>query len=192
MNLKKLFITGIPTAGKSYLAHKLANEVGGIAVSLDDFREKLAKNPDYKKWIDFYINKNEEEYLTQTSDEDKWADLVAQSEGLWPAFLEEIKKYEKEEKLVIFESVNILPHLAKKDLDFTGIVLIGDSFENILKRNKQDPRWGNTEELQELEAKTFFYTERPKYKSEAKKYGYEVFESADDGFPSLVANIMNN
>jgi predicted kinase len=35
---KRLFITGIPTSGKSYLAKILAEKVGGIAVIFDDFR----------------------------------------------------------------------------------------------------------------------------------------------------------
>jgi len=183
---KRLFITGIPTAGKTYLAKKLAVEVGGIAVILDDFRESLSKDEKYEKWTNFYLDKDEEKYLTETSAEEQWDDLVNQSEGLWPAFLEEITKYENEEKTVIFECVNILPHLAKKYLDFPGIVLIGLSYEEILERNKKGPRWGNTVALQELEAKSFFEIERVDYKREAEKYGYSVFETADNAFDSAL------
>ena len=93
-----------------------------------------------------------------------------------------IEKYKNETKPVIFECVNILPHIAKKHLDFSGIVLIGKSYEEILERNIKSPRWGNTHELQALEAKTFFEIERPHYKAEAEKYGYEVFENYDDAF----------
>lgn len=56
------------------------------------------------------------------------------------------------------------------------------SYEEILERNIKSPRWGNTHELQALEAKTFFEIERPHYKAEAEKYGYEVFENYDDAF----------
>ena len=119
-------------------------------------------------------------YLTKTSAEEQWNNLAAQSEGLWPAFLLEIEKYMQESRPVIFECVNMLPHLAQRDLNFTGIVLIGASYEEILERNRKDPRWGSTPELQELEAKTFFTIERPRYKEEANKYGYTVFERADD------------
>lgn len=178
----RLFITGIPTSGKSYLAKKLAEAVGGIAVCLDDMRENIAKKSEYRKWADFYWDKDEEEYLTKTTPENQWENLVAQSEGLWPVFLGEIAKYGTETKPVIFECVNLLPHLAKRDLDFPGLVLIGRSFEETLERNKQNPRWGKTDHLQELEAKTFFYIERPRYKSEAEKYNYPVFESADEAF----------
>lgn len=179
---KRLFITGIPTSGKSHLAKQLADKVGGIPVLFDDFRENLAQNDQYKKWTNFYLDVDEKEYLTKTNPEKQWENLVAQSEGLWPAFLQEIEKYKDETKPVIFECVNILPHIAKKHLDFLGIVLIGKSYEEILERNIKSPRWGNTLELQELEAKTFFEVERPHYKAEAEKYGYKVFENYDDAF----------
>lgn len=179
---KRLFITGIPTSGKSYLAKKLAQEVSGIAVPLDNRRKDFAKEEKYKKWTNFLFDKNEYEYLTKTTPDELWRNLVAQSEGLWPAFSQEIEKYKGEEKPVIFECVNLLPHIAKQYLDFSGIVLIGESYEKVLKRNKQSPRWGNTAELQELEAKVFFEVERPCYKAEAEKYNYSVFESADKAF----------
>lgn len=179
---KRLFITGISTSGKSYLAKRLADKVGGVCVLLDDLRENLATDENYKKWTNFYLDRDEESYLTNTSPDEQWNNLVTQSEGLWPAFIDEMEKYSNEEKPVIFECVNILPHLAKRDLDFSGMVLIGSSFELTLERNLKDPRWGNTKELQELEAKTFFFVERPKYKTEAEKYGYPVFEKAEEAF----------
>lgn len=179
---KRLFISGIPTSGKSYLARKLAEATGGLTVSLDDAREELAKDERYRKWTNFYLYKNEEEYLTQVPPEEQWQNLVAQSEGLWPALVAEIKKYELEERPVIFECVNLLPHLAKKDLDFPGVVLIGRSYEEVLERNLVSPRWGNMLYLQEMEAQYFFDVERPRYKLEAEKYGYPVFESADEAF----------
>ena len=125
---------------------------------------------------------DEKKYLTETTPEKQWENLVAQSEGLWPAFLQEIEKYKNEEKPVIFECVNILPHLAKKDLNFSGIVLIGRSYEEILERNKKSPRWGSTPELQELEAKLFFEVERPRYRAEAEKYEYDFFEDYNLAF----------
>lgn len=187
---KRIFITGIPTSGKSYLAKQLADKVGGIAVLFDNFRENLAQEEQYKKWTNFYLDVDEKEYLTKTSPEKQWKNLVAQSEGLWPAFLQEIEKYKNETKPVIFECVNILPHIAKKHLDFSGIVLIGKSYEEILERNIKSPRWGNTHELQALEAKTFFEIERPHYKAEAEKYGYEVFENYDDAFNKALTLIL--
>jgi len=82
--------------------------------------------------------------------------------------------------------VSMLPHLAKRDVDFPGVCLIGSSYEEILKRNITSPRWGNTRELQELEARSFFEVERPRYKAEAGVCGYPVFESADEAFKVLI------
>jgi len=179
---KRIFITGIPTSGKSHLAKQLADKVNGVAVSLDNLRKNLAKNNRYKKWTNFYFSKDEYLYLTQTSHEEQWQHIVEQSNGLWPAFLQEIEKYKNEKKPVIFECANILPHLAKRDLDFPGIVLIGKTYEEILERNKKNPRWGATLELQELEAKKLFEVERLRYKIEAEKYSYDVFESSRVAF----------
>lgn len=181
---KRLFITGIPTAGKSYLAKKLSKATDGVAVCLDIYREELAKDERYKKWVNFYFDLDEEKYFTEQTPEELLSnqDLIDQSEALWPAFLEKIKTYENETRPVIFECVNMLPHLAKRDLDFPGIVLLGPSYEDILRRNIEDPRWGKTLRLQELEAKSFWEIERPFYKEEAEKFGYSMFDSADQAF----------
>jgi dephospho-CoA kinase len=187
---KRLFITGIPTSGKSYLAKILAEKIGGIAVILDDFRESLSMDNQYKKWTNFYLDQVEKKYLSTTSSEKQWENLVTQSEGLWPAFLKEISKFKDEAKPVIFECVNMLPHLVKRDLGFDGVILIGSSFEETLERNKKDPRWGSTPELQELEAKTFFYIERPHYKEDALRYGFPTFEKADDAIEYCM-NVLN-
>lgn len=182
----RLFITGIPTSGKSYLARKLAKETGGIAVILDDFREKLATDERYRRWTNFYLDQDEKKYFSTTTPDEQWNNLVMQSEGLWPALAEKIAEYENESKPVIFECVNILPHIAKKHLNFPGVVLTGSSYEEVLERNMAEPRWGSASELQELEAKAFFYNERPRYKAEAEKYGYPVFEKADDAIEAAL------
>lgn len=181
---KRLYITGIPTSGKSFLAKKLAGIVGGVAVLMDDVREDMKNDERYKKFVNFYWDKDEEKYYTTTSPNDQWNNLVMQSEGMWPAFIEKIEKYKDETRPVIFECVNILPHLAKRSLYFDGLVIIGHSYEETLERIKQSPRWGSTEHLKKLEAESFFYVERPKYKTEAKKYKYSVFESADEALES--------
>ena len=174
---KRLFITGIPTSGKSYLAAMLVEEMGGIVVKLDDFRDALEFDGRYKQWVNFYFNQDEEAYLTTTSPEQMWENLKLQSEALWPAFLEHIDSYAEEPALVIFESVNILPHLAHRDLGFPGVCLIGASYKETLERNQKDPRWSDDNaRLQEMEANMFFNVERPRYKEEAEKYGYAVFE----------------
>lgn len=180
MNKKRLFITGIPAAGKSYLGKKLIKEVGGICVSVDDIREDLAKDERYKKWVNYYLDQDEYKYYTTTNYDKQWKNLVAQSENLWSGILAGLAKYADEARPVIFEGVNILPHLAHRDLRIPGVAVIGRSFEETLERNVKEPRWGKTEKLQKLEADAFFNGERPHYKEEAEKYGYPVFETPDD------------
>ena len=88
------------------------------------------------------MDQDEYTYYTTTSYDEQWQNLVQQSEGLWPGVLEQIHAYDAETKPVIFEGVNILPHLAHRDLpSFGGITLIGRSLEEVLERNKQAPRW---------------------------------------------------
>ena len=182
MDKKRIFITGIPTAGKSYLAKKLAEEVGGICVSIDDFREELTKDEKYKKWVNFYLDQDEYIYYTTTTYDEQWVNLVKQSEGFWSGVLAKIKEYDKEDRPIIFEGVNILPHLAHKDLQIPGIAIIGRSFDETLERNIKEPRWGATEELQKLEAEAFFNGERPHYREESEKYGYKIFETPDEAW----------
>ncbi len=183
---KDFFITGIPTSGKSYLAEKLAKEVGGVHVRIDDWREKEVGDPRFKQAINFYLDQDEKTYYTTTTFDEQWANLVWQSEELWLGIMEYIKSFDQESRLVIFEGVNLLPHLVKRDLDFAGVCLIGTTFEETLRRNMADPRWGETEELQKLEAGAFFYGERPRYQAEAAKCGYPVFTSAEEAYPEVL------
>lgn len=184
---RKLFITGIPTAGKSYLGKRLAEYVDGICVSIDDMREELAQDERYRPWVNFYLDQDEYIYYTTTSHKEQWENLVKQSEMLWPGILEKIRSYDAETRPVIFEGVNLLPHLAHRDLGIPGVVIIGKSYKETLERNMQDPRWGETEELQRLEAEAFFNGERPYYQAEAEKYGYSIFTAADEAWEDVLS-----
>lgn len=170
-----VFISGIPASGKSYLANKIAKITGAQHIKIDDWREEIRKSSELEKWVDFFWNQDEKEYWKTTSCDQQWENLRKQSEAFWPIFLQKIKEIQGSGKDAIFEGVNILPHLAHRDLDFGGIFLLGESFEIILERNKKDPRWGETNELQTLEAEAFWNCERPKYKHEAEKYGFKTF-----------------
>lgn len=192
MDKKRLFITGIPTAGKSYLAKKLAKEIGGTCVSIDDVREELSTDDRYKKWVNYYLDQDEKTYYTTSTYDEQWKNLVNQSESLWPGILDKISQYSNENRPIIFEGVNILPHLAHRDLKIPGIVIIGQSLEETFERNKKEPRWGNTEELQKLEADAFFNGERLHYKKEAEIYGYPIFETAEEAWVTAIKILTNN
>lgn len=181
-----IFIGGIPASGKTYLAKKVAEETEAYHLDLDSLREEMANDTKLEYWVNFFFNQDEEKYLKETSCERHWKNLVAQSEAFWPTILRRVNEAIKSHRSVVIEGVNILPHLAKRDFNFLGIFLLGESFEEVFERNKQNPRWGNTEKLQELEAKLFFNCDRPKYKEEAEKNGYKTFTNSEAAEKELI------
>lgn len=178
--MKYIFIGGIPTSGKSFLAEKIAKAKNMAYVDIDAWRQEMEKNPDLEPWVNFYWKLNEKEYFKNTSCNEQWANLKNQSEALWPEIKYRINKIIKSRKPTIFEGVNLLPHLVKRDFKFPGIFLLGKSLEETLERNKKDPRWGKTEELQKMEAESFFFCERIHYKQEAEKFGFKTFENINE------------
>lgn len=178
--MSHIFIGGIPVSGKSYLAKKISEKIGVYHFDVDKLRKEMARDPKLKYWINFFWNQDEEEYLRKTSCQEHWQNLVNQSEAFWPTVLKKIEGIKKSHKSAIIEGVNILPHLAAKNLDFPGVYLLGESFDQIFERNRQNPRWGKSEKLQKMEAELFYNCERQKYKEEAEKYNYKVFEKSDD------------
>jgi len=201
----RLFITGIPTAGKSYLARKLLRETGGYCLETDNLRDDLAKDPEYSEWARFFKEENECSYYMNNDVEEQWNMLLEHHERLWPGVLKKIRDYESgriplksrlasvcrkpivQSRPLIFEGINLLPHLARKDLDFPGIVLIGKSLEEVKERNRMNPRWGSSERMIEMGARAFWFVERPHYIREARENGYPVFEETDEAYEAALA-----
>ena len=177
---KRLVITGIPTIGKTSLAKRLAEAVGGICVSSEDIRHELRLDPKYTEATNFWKNKNKRTYYIKTSYGQQWKNLVTQSEQLWEGILEKINSYKDEERPVIFEGVSLLPHLVHKDLDFPCAVIIGASLESVIEGNKEKPKWESTE--LELQSVALFLGDQPYFKAEAEKYNYPVFKNDDEAF----------
>lgn len=180
------FVSGIPASGKSYLAARVAQKVGAQHIEMDALREEMKDDSELKKWVDFFWNKDEAKYWEKTNCDEHWLNLKNQSEAFWPTLLKRIKKVQQTGKSAIFDGVNLLPHLTRKDFDFSGIILLGDSFESIFERNKKAPRWGQTEALQSKEAKAFYTCERPKYEAEAEKWGYLAFSDMEKAEKELL------
>ncbi len=178
--MKYFFITGIPAAGKSFLADKISKKLGILHVKIDDLRKELTNNPRFSDWVNFFYNQDEKKYYQSTSCEKQWENIKNQSEAIWPEIKKKINEVIKTGKPAIFEAVNLLPHLIKRDFDFPGIILLGNSIEEIFERNKKAPRWGNTEELQKIEAEAFFNCEGGWYKKEAEKFGFKVFRDSNE------------
>ena len=177
--MQSVFIGGIPASGKSFLAKKISDKTGLLHLSADSFREEMAKDPKLEKWVNFYWNLDEKEYYATTSCKEQWSNLVKQSEAFWSTILKKVMVL-TQNKQILLEGVNIMPHLASRDLQMNGVFLLGESEEIILERIKKAPRWGNTVELMSIEAKNFYQCERIGYMQEAKKYGFKTFSDPND------------
>jgi 2-phosphoglycerate kinase len=181
--MQSIFITGIPTAGKSHLARKLSSELNFGLLDVDTLRSKMRLDPKLKIWVDFFFNLDEKAYYKTVSSDQQWQNMVDQSEAFWPTIKSELQQCLSHGQY-IFEGVNLLPHLVK-ELGLQGAVLLGESFEQVLERNKRNPRWGDTEELQKMEAESFFSCEREKYREEAEKYNFKWFENNEEAYQYL-------
>lgn len=183
--MNSVFISGIPASGKSYLAKKLSENLGIQIISTDKLRDQMINDPTLEPWVNFYYNLDEAVYYTTIDCTEQWSNLVKQSEAFWPKILEFVKS---QQLPFVIEGVNLLPHLVK-DFDFNGVYLLGESEEIIKQRLKAEPRWGETEVLQKMEAHAFINCEAKSYKSEAEKFGYQTFTSADAVYETLAAMI---
>lgn len=185
------FITGIPTAGKSYLAKRVAEKLGCTWISMDDVIVQYNNDPVLAPWVNFFWNKDEDEYYRATSEEEQWQNIVNQSEAFWPTIKTTIEAQLATGRSTIFEGVNLLPHLMHK-LALPGVVLLGESEETTLRRLQEKPRWGETPSLQTIEAHAFFAVEGSHYKSEAEKYGYPAFHDVDAAQKTLEMLILHD
>jgi 2-phosphoglycerate kinase len=181
------FIGGIPTSGKTYLAEKLSKDLNCLHVRLDDLRKEMIKIPELEPWVCFLFNiKNEKDYWENITPEDHWNNMVKQSEAFWPTILNHIQEVVATNRSAIFECVNILPHLVKRDLDFSGIFLLGESLESTYNRNRKNPRWGDSEELQRIEAEWFFVHEGRFLKQEAEQHGFLCYSDTQKAEKELL------
>jgi adenylate kinase family enzyme len=185
--MKSVFIGGIPAVGKTFLANKVSKKFDILHVDTDVWREEMRESPELKKWVDFFWNLDEENYWKETTCEEQWKNLIEQSEAFWSVFKEKIINIKEP---AIFEGVNLIPHLMK-EIDVHGVYLVSDSVDEIFERNKKDPRWGETEELQKIEAEAFVNCESKKYKEEAEKYNYKVVTDVGDAEREVIRLIKS-
>jgi 2-phosphoglycerate kinase len=181
------FIGGTPAAGKSELAKKFIEEskLPLKYVEIDSLRKDFANNPELDKWVKFFSNKDEIKYWNNITKEAHLQNLISQSEAFWPGIVKKVKEIQTNYEHAIFEAVNLLPHLTRKDFNFPGLFLIQEDLDTLLQRLSKHPRWGKTEEEQELEAKHFINWEAQFIRDEAKKYNYPVFNNSNDALKEL-------
>lgn len=180
-----VFIGGISAVGKSYLADNVAKKTGAEHIDIDTFRSEMANDPLLKPWVNFFWDKDEKKYWKTVTCDKQWESITKQSEAFWPTIVANIERKKAAGRKIIFEGVNILPHLAAQNL-YAGIYLLSDSVETIIARLKKEPRWSSDSTLQQKEAQEFFYCEQPRYKKEAEQYGFTCFTDMYEAEKELV------
>lgn len=181
------FIGGTPAAGKSHLAKKFIKgaNLNIERVEIDSFRKTFAKNPELDKWVKVFSSKDELKYWSETTAQAHLNNVIAQSEAFWPEIIKIVNEVKRNHEHAVFEAVNLLPHLAHTDFDFPGIFLILEDKAELLKRLDKSPRWGNTADRQELEAKFWIEWEARFIKDEALKYNYPIFKNSNEALKEL-------
>jgi 2-phosphoglycerate kinase len=182
------FIGGTPAAGKSTLARKVADSLDSSfqIIGTDDIRDQLLSIPKYEKWVNIYWNMDEKDFMSQKTCTEKMDVLVAQSEALFPPILDFFNTKMKEYENIIFEGVTLLPHLARKHLPFEGIYLVIEDRGELLKRLKEDNRWGNTDEMHKLEADYFLDCEVKFLRQECDIYRYKIYNNTKEAESELI------
>lgn len=175
-----VFVGGTPAAGKSYTVKDFIRNSGiDIAyISIDDLRDQFKDDPALKYWVDFFWEKDEQEYWQNSSYEEDIQNLIQQSEAFWPKVKEKINSVIATEKNAILEGVNLLPHLVKEYPQVPALFIYSDDEQTLLERIKQDPRWGSEDHLQRMEARFFIEYDARFIKTEAPKHGYWITDSS--------------
>jgi 2-phosphoglycerate kinase len=182
---RRLFVTGNPTAGKSHLAKMLVERIGARRGDGDAARFALKDDPRYADAVCFYLNQDEAAYYAKTTPEERWSNLVRQSETIWPALREWVERESAEagDSPVVFEGVNLLPDLVARDFPGeVGCAILSPSQETVAARLAEKPRWGDLG-MQAHEAAEFFLEQVPRYRALAETAGWPVFTSADEALP---------
>lgn len=176
------FIGGTPAAGKTHITEQFIKKSGLPIeyVSIDALRRHFAKDPKLDYWVKFFSNKDAVKYWDKITQEEHLQNLIKQSEAFWPGIMKKVEEVKKKHEHAIFEGVNLLPHLTHKDFDFPGLFLIDENIDTMFDKLHNEPRWGETVELQKLEAKFFVEWEAKYIKEESKKHNYKVFTNSKD------------
>ncbi|XOU94863.1 MAG: hypothetical protein ACNFW9_02220 [Candidatus Kerfeldbacteria bacterium] len=182
-----VFIGGVPTTGKTHLVKDFIkkSKLNILHVEIDDIRDKFKNDVNLIKWVNFFRDQDEDVYWQNTSCQKHIENVVRQSEELWPHILEQIINIQNKHEHVIFEGVQLMPRLTRKFLKMNGFFLIPPDIETIYIRLVAHKRWGVTNDQKRNEAKCFFEGDAKYINTEARKFGYKVFDNTDEGYSQL-------
>lgn len=182
---KVILIGGSPTAGKSYIAKKIARELKAPWISTDAIRMQMrgiVRKEDYpalfyhakatpEMGVDF-LNKNTAKEIVEI--------VNKESEDVWRGTKALIEK-DRYWKLFVIEGVAILPHLVtnftKNNKEIVALFLIDEDIERIRQTVFTRGLWGEAksypDDVKEKEVE-WVMAFNEFIKKEAKKYGFPV------------------
>lgn len=181
-------IGGPPRIGKTKIAREVAKTLPGIGfVSTDDIRETMRRCVDRNSYPDLFPLSGEEDMNVVFKDNpiEKLVKLQnAEAHAVWEGidgFLKKALKYKRE---YIIEGVHLLPedvnsHPQKNE--FNILYLVNRDREKLkadIMQYESDDDWFVSKIDSEIleKAMDFFGAHSEYYYSEAKKYGFYVFE----------------
>lgn len=179
-----LFIGGNPVSGKTTLAREIITHTGGTLLNLDRFRSEMREEESLRYWTDFFLNQAEWAYWQDHTFAQHWDNMKRRAEAYWPFLRPKIQESIDESPSVIVEAGTLMP-IQLAELNFSGVYLIGTDQETIYRRLRDAPRWGTCSSLQRMEA-AMYAQEGEMLRSEAEKYGFPVFEDAQEALAALV------
>jgi len=184
---KIILIGGSPTAGKSYTARKIAEELKLPWISTDTIREqmrKIVRKEDYPRLFDHAESGSllAEEYLTKNSAKEIVAHQNKESEEVWKGVKALIETDYVWESFII-EGVAILPQLVNKlnvkDKEIISIFLIDSNKDRIRKTIFTRGLWDDADKYSNKlkEKEVDWVIEFNKFlQSETKKHGLKVLD----------------
>lgn len=186
-----ILIGGAPTAGKSYIAKRLAKDLGLPWISTDTIREmmrRVVSKEDFPHLLhterytaeryfqEFTTDQVVEHQITESGETWRGVKALIETDYVWGSFL--------------VEGVGILPHLVsesfKGDLSVKPLFLLATNKERIREVVYTRGLWGEAksypDSVKEREVE-WAYAFSMWLKSEAEKYGYPTFEITELDVP---------
>ena len=201
------FIAGPMRVGKTTLAYRLAEKIGGHVVSTDAIRNAAKKVCENKTGPLFRINTyndlSEEEWLDRhfNHPEAVVQDLIGESEAIWRSVVSFCNVFCEDNARHIVEGIALLPHLvAGMDHRPEHIVYVGNTssthVDTMLDYGIENPEqcWmraiGYSEERIRGMANLVFHLSLH-LKAEAEKYGFRYIEISDEKFDQSVDQVIS-
>jgi len=187
MKNKIILIGGAPTAGKSFIARKLSEELELPWISTDTIRgfmKEMVKKADYPQ-IFYFAEQDPGKYLNSATAQKIAEDQNKESYEVWSGVRSFIKT-EHSWKSFIIEGVAILPYLIKRDYSDNASIkpffILDNNLERIRKVIYERGLWANAREysdnLKEKEIE-WVIAFNNWLENELRKYNYPVIKYAN-------------